>query len=715
MSPGDQHRNQIDFILVKNRFKNHVKDVRTYPGADVMSDHNLLIAKLKLKLKLPEKSQRQDSYEVNLLKQDEYREQFAIEVRNRFDALMIEELEQYVKEEDKINQQWDSFKASIIAAQDKVLPKEKRKKDKMWMTEDILEMMKERREKKGTSEYKQIDKMIKKRCKEHKEEWYNPLCTEVEDLEKSHKMREMHKKVKEITDRKRGIKTSSGCIKDRNGCVLLDKKEVAKRWVEYIKELYEDENRSDSLNSQVGEGLELLKEEICQEVYKSGFMPHDLTHAIFIKLPKKKNTMECSEHRTISLISHVTKVILKVILRRNEKAIDQEIEETQSGFSSGVGTREGILNLRLIFDKYLEIKQNVFVCYIDYEKAFDRVYHDQLMSKLKSCDIDAMDRRMIQNLYWNQTASIKLEEGESDSFAIKRGVRQGCILSPKLFNLYTEDIFKQADKLPGVNIGGKNITNLRYADDTALIAESAQGLQLIVDVVKSESLKRGLKMNIKKTKTMVISRDPENPKVDIKVDGNTLEQVETFKYLGQTITSDGRSDTAIRQRIEIARQTFLNMSDVLTAKNIEIETRKCLARCYVLSTLLYASETWTVNADTCKKINSFEMWMYRKMLKISYTSHTTNEEVLKRVNEKGLSLEKKIKMRKTQYFGHLIRKDKMQKSLLEGRVCAKRPRGRPRKSWMKNIMEWTKLNFEQCIRGAEDRDYWRGLTTNLLN
>ena len=102
------------------------------------------------------------------------------------------------------------------------------------------------------------------------------------------------------------------------------------------------------------------------------------------------------------------------------------------------------------------------------------------------------------------------------------------------------------------------------------------------------------------------------------------------------------------------------------------------------------------------------------MLRISYTSHATNQEVLKRVNEKGLSLEKNIIMRKTQYFGHLIRKDKMQKSLLEGEVCAKRPRGRPLKSWMKNIKEWTELNFEQCIRGAEDLDYWRGVTTKLL-
>ena len=160
---------------------------------------------------------------------------------------LIRELEQYEKEEDKINQQWDSFKVSIIAAQDKVLPRKKKKKDKIWMTEDVLEMMKERMEKKGTSEYKRIDKMIKKRCRGRKEEWYNSLCKEVEDLEESHKVKEMHKKVKEITDRKRGIKTSSGCIKDRNGRFLFDKKEVAKQWVEYIKELHEDTKGKSSL------------------------------------------------------------------------------------------------------------------------------------------------------------------------------------------------------------------------------------------------------------------------------------------------------------------------------------------------------------------------------------------------------------------------------------------------------------------------------------
>lgn len=123
-------------------------------------------------------------------------------------------------------------------------------------------------------------------------------------------------------------------------------------------------------------------------------------------------------------------------------------------------------------------------------------------------------------------------------------MRQGCILSPKLFNIYTEDIFNNSNLL-GIKIAGKNITNLRYADDTALMAESEEALQRIVDEVKMKSLEKGLKMNTKKTKTMVISRNTSAPQVSVKVDGETLEQVQSFKYLSQTITADGKTDTEI--------------------------------------------------------------------------------------------------------------------------------------------------------------------------
>ena len=107
--------------------------------------------------------------------------------------------------------------------------------------------------------------------------------------------------------------------------------------------------------------------------------------------------------------------------------------------------------------------------------------------------------RIMQELYWKQSAAIRVENGLSAEFPIKRGVRQGCVLSPKLFNLYTEFIFREAEDLPGCLVGGKNFNNLPYADDTVLMAESESELQNIVDTVRSDSERCGLKMNVKKT------------------------------------------------------------------------------------------------------------------------------------------------------------------------------------------------------------------------
>ena len=305
-----------------------------------------------------------------------------------------------------------------------------------------------------------------------------------------------------------------------------------------------------------------------------------------------------------------------------------------------------------------------------------------------------------------------MEIGEpSSEFFIRRGVRQGCILSPKLFNLYTDPIFRETEDSSGVNIGGANITNIRYADDTVLLAESENALQILIDIVRDESLTRGLRMNLTKTKVMVISRQSTPPKAAIKVNDTTLKQVSTFKYLGHTVTDNGKCDTEVRKRIEIARQKFLNIKGIQTTQNLTINTRKRLIKCYITSTLLYASETWTFNKELLNKISSFEMWMYRKMLKISYTDHVTNEEVLRRVGEKP-SLTKNIVKRKLQYFGHIIRQDSLQKFLIEGKVDRKRGRGRPRRTWLSDVTGWTGYNLVQCVREAVNRKCWRDITAS---
>ena len=120
----------------------------------------------------------------------------------------------------------------------------------------------------------------------------------------------------------------------------------------------------------------------------------------------------------------------------------------------------------------MEIHGKLYVCFIDYKKAFDCVYHHIIMEVLKKHVVDDKDRRIIQNLYYQQTASVHFGDEQSESFPIKRGVRQGCMLSPKLFNAYTEEIFRKNENLKGVVIGGMSIKDLRFADDTLLIAES---------------------------------------------------------------------------------------------------------------------------------------------------------------------------------------------------------------------------------------------------
>ena len=122
-----------------------------------------------------------------------------------------------------------------------------------------------------------------------------------------------------------------------------------------------------------------------------------------------------------------------------------------------------------------------------------------------------------------------------------------------------------------------------------------------------------------------------------------------------------------------------------------------------MSTFLYASETWTIHKDSWNKIEAFEMWLLRKMMKISYTSHTSNEEVLKMTKSKRF-LKAEIINRKTQYFGHIIRKGKLQRLLLEGKMEGKRGRGRPRRAWFHDISEATGESYVQCVRRAQRRE-----------
>ena len=189
-----------------------------------------------------------------------------------------------------------------------------------------------------------------------------------------------------------------------------------------------------------------------------------------------------------------------------------------------------------------------------------------------------------------------------------------CLVTQLVFN-YGEIILRNIEEMEGIKVGGVNINNIRYADDTVLIADTSEKLQALVDVVKRESEGMGLKINIKKTEVVVATKNPAPPLSNINIDNKRVKQSDSFVYLGSTLTSDARPKREIERRILIAKNTFNNMKNLLTNNRLNINTRVRALKTYVWSTLMYGGESWTLNRDVKSKLNAVEMGFYRRMLR----------------------------------------------------------------------------------------------------
>lgn len=369
------------------------------------------------------------------------------------------------------------------------------------------------------------------------------------------------------------------------------------------------------------------------------------------------------------------------------------MDPTQFGFRNELGTREALTAVQVLVQNCLEHQKDVYACFIDFEKAFDTVNHEQLIEAIERTDVDSKDMRMIRNLYWNQTAHVKIGQSATKDLNILKGVRQGCILSPSLFNLYSERIFVEA--LDGVEMGikcnGRYINNIRYADDTVILANSMDELKQLLDLLNNKVKHYNLKMNIDKTKLMVISKSTL-PTNNLLIDGQRIGRVPKYRYLGCWLNENWNPEQEIRIRIEIARSTFIKMQKLYTNKDINLKLRWRLVKCYVLSILYYGVETWTLNKLMENKIEAFEMWLYRRMLRVSWNEKVTNVDILKRMKKKKEVLAT-VKRRKIAYFGHLNRHDKydLLKVIIEGKIEGKRGRGRRKMNWLDNIKKWTDI------------------------
>ena len=225
--------------------------------------------------------------------------------------------------------------------------------------------------------------------------------------------------------------------------------------------------------------------------------------------------------------------------------MNRELSDVPAGFRKGRGNRDQIANIHWIIKKAREFQKNIYFCFIDYAKAFDSVDHNKLWKILKDMGIPDHLTCLLRDLYAGQEATVRTGHGTTDWFQIRKGVHQGCILSPCLFDFYAEYMMRNAgleEEQAGIKIAGRNINNFRYADDTILMAESEEELKSLLMKLREESEKAGLKLNIQKTKIMA-----SGPITSWEIDGGTVKTGSDFILGGSKITADGDCSHEIKR------------------------------------------------------------------------------------------------------------------------------------------------------------------------
>ena len=267
------------------------------------------------------------------------------------------------------------------------------------------------------------------------------------------------------------------------------------------------------------------------------------------------------------------------------------------------------------------------------QEAVDRVQHETLWATMRKYNINVSIIRAIENLYGKAQTAVLFNGSTGEWFRTTVGVRQGCLLSSTLFNifLFLKRIMCELWRTMKVvsASGGRLITNFRFADDIVLNAEEEEEAGVLID--RRDRTTTRYKMEIGPNKTKVMTNNPNGFQREIKIKGQRLEEVENFKYLGAIISNEG-SKPEILSRIAQTTAALSRLKIIWRDKNISLASKDKLMRTLVISTFLYACESWTLTSEIERRIQALKMRCYRRLLNISYKDHVTNEEVRNRIH-----------------------------------------------------------------------------------
>lgn len=349
--------------------------------------------------------------------------------------------------------------------------------------------------------------------REAKEKWITEQCASIDAGIRQGNSKAAYTTLKQLT---RTQQPTTTIIEDKHGSLLTEKAAITKRWTEYCHELYnpairpdpnrltnamksssecedapilqeEDEEAVKRLKISKSPGIDNIPAElwkhggqesiialtnICQKIWETKQWPQKWTQSLITPIPRKGNSRQCQNYRTISLICHASKVMLRIILNRMRSKAEETLAEEPAGFRPKRSTIEHIFNVRLLIEKHLQHQHDLYHNFIDFKKAFDRVWHEGLWQVLRNYNNNII--QVIQALYTDSSSAVLINNSLGEPFKTSIGIRQGRLLSPVLVNVFLENIIDEAlqDFHTSISIGGRPISNLRFTDDIDLMGKA---------------------------------------------------------------------------------------------------------------------------------------------------------------------------------------------------------------------------------------------------